>query len=139
MIKNTYKDEGAILNGQADCGGVSAKVLVSPSTRNFEENLNTSDGEQESTVTWTYNNPISINGKLIITVEKPQQINLTVYSIDGQEVGHVIKNEMMEVGQHKFNWDASSLPTGVYFYYLKTDDGPVIGKVFISAKEYFAK
>jgi len=43
---------------------------------------------------------------------------LKVYNILGEEVSVLISEEL-NAGIYKYNWDASSLPSGIYLYRLK--------------------
>ena len=45
---------------------------------------------------------------------------LVVYDILGREIA-VLVNEKLKAGTYEAEWDASSYPSGVYFYKLITD------------------
>ena len=46
-------------------------------------------------------------------------MSLKVYNLLGNEVADLVNGEM-EAGRYETNFNASSLPSGVYFYKLKT-------------------
>ena len=46
-------------------------------------------------------------------------VKLTVYNLMGQQVATLI-DERLTAGIYKIQWDASNLPSGVYFYRLTT-------------------
>jgi hypothetical protein len=47
-------------------------------------------------------------------------VTLKVYDVIGKEVG-VLTDGYETAGEHSINYDASRLPSGIYFYTLKTD------------------
>jgi flagellar hook assembly protein FlgD len=50
------------------------------------------------------------------------KVTLEVYSILGQRVATLI-DEQQEAGFKLFEWNASAIPSGVYFYRLSASDG----------------
>ena len=63
-------------------------------------------------------NPVtSINYDLPVT----GFIKLNIYDILGKEIA-VLVNEKQTAGKYKVTWDASSYPSGVYFYKLTVSD-----------------
>jgi photosystem II stability/assembly factor-like uncharacterized protein len=63
-------------------------------------------------------NPVTtINYELPIT----NYVNLSVYDILGREAA-VLVNEKQTAGKYKVEWNASSYPSGVYFYQLSAGD-----------------
>jgi hypothetical protein len=51
-----------------------------------------------------------------------QQVNLSIYNILGQKICTLVSGKQ-SVGNHKIKWNASGLPSGVYFYRLESDKG----------------
>ena len=54
---------------------------------------------------------------------------LSIYNIKGQ----LIESHQFEAGQHNFQWDASSMSSGVYLYKLQTE-GTVENKKMLLLK-----
>ncbi len=50
-----------------------------------------------------------------------QYVKLKIYNVSGQEIETLI-SENLGPGTYTANWDASSYPSGVYFYRLSVDD-----------------
>lgn len=69
-------------------------------------------------------NPFNPETTISYTLSCPARIMLTVYNLIGQPVRTLINNKM-PAGTHQVTWDAAndagqSLPTGIYFYVLKS-------------------
>ena len=62
------------------------------------------------------------------TVEQTGHVELVVYNVAGQEVAKMIDGTVA-AGSHKVRFDASHLPTGVYFYRLTTDNKVAVKKM----------
>lgn len=65
-----------------------------------------------------YPNPFNPLTTISYNVLEPGRVNLTVYDILGREVA-VLVNEIKGEGSHSVTFDASRLPSGVYFYRLR--------------------
>lgn len=69
------------------------------------------------------NYPNPFNAVTTIEYSLPQNswVNLTVHNILGQQIELLVDSEM-GAGFHNASWNASDIPSGVYFYTLKTDN-----------------
>ena len=69
------------------------------------------------------NYPNPFNPTTVITYEIPEQtfVNLKVYNLLGQEVAELV-NEVKSVGEHKCEFNARSLSSGIYFYRINTQN-----------------
>ena len=69
------------------------------------------------------NYPNPFNPRTIISYQLPVSGNvvLKVYDVLGNEITTLV-NEEKPVGYYETNWNASNLPSGVYFYQLKAGD-----------------
>jgi hypothetical protein len=65
-----------------------------------------------------YPNPFNPSTKIGYGIEAKSNVKITVLNSIGQEVA-VLVNEEMESGYHTVEFNASNLPSGIYFYQLK--------------------
>ena len=84
--------------------------------------IENSPNEMPNKYTLEQNYPNPFNPSTIITYSLPvkELVNISVYDIIGNRIGTFV-NEVKEPGQYSFNFDASSYPTGTYFYQIKTE------------------
>jgi hypothetical protein len=68
-----------------------------------------------------YPNPFNPSTAIDFVIPKSGHVTLNVFNLLGQEVAALI-NEVMEEDPHRVNFDAANLPSGIYFYQLRTDN-----------------
>ncbi|MEO6694070.1 MAG: T9SS type A sorting domain-containing protein [Ignavibacteria bacterium] len=66
-----------------------------------------------------YPNPFNPVTNLQFAISQPGFVSLKVFDMLGKEVAALV-NENLNPGTYKYNFDAAGLPSGVYFYTLKT-------------------
>ncbi len=64
-------------------------------------------------ITQNYPNPFNPSTNLAFELPEQAQVSLTVYNIMGQKVT-ILVGDNLNAGFHTYNFDASSLPSGVY-------------------------
>lgn len=64
----------------------------------------------------SYPNPFNPTTTISFSVPSNQLVSLRVYDILGREIKTLINNEMLSAGKKGVTFDASSLPSGTYFY-----------------------
>jgi hypothetical protein len=69
-----------------------------------------------------YPNPFNPTTTISITLPVKTMVDLIIYNALGQEVVRLVKGEHLNAGSYEYNWDASSLPSGIYFYHLRTKE-----------------
>jgi hypothetical protein len=67
-----------------------------------------------------YPNPFNPATEIEFTLAEQGQAALKIFDILGNEVSTLV-NEVRAAGKHKVTFDASGLPSGVYFYTLQTN------------------
>jgi hypothetical protein len=65
-----------------------------------------------------YPNPFNPTTTIEFSIPKAEFVTLKIYNILGEEVTTLV-SERLTAGQYKYQWDASGLPSGVYFYKLE--------------------
>ncbi len=80
------------------------------------------------------NYPNPFNPATAISFELPAagSVSLKIYNSIGQEI-KILADGFLSAGMHHYNWNASGLPSGVYFYQLRAN-GTVITKKAILLK-----
>lgn len=78
------------------------------------------------------NYPNPFNPSTVISFSLPEKDNVTlkVYDIIGNEISTLL-NSSMNAGSHSHKFDASSLPSGIYFYELMTSKFRSVKKMIL--------
>ncbi len=61
-----------------------------------------------------YPNPFNPTTTLSYEIETASDVSLTIYNLNGKQVAELV-NEHQNAGSYTIRWDASVLPSGVYF------------------------
>jgi choice-of-anchor B domain-containing protein len=80
-----------------------------------------------------YPNPFNPTTAIGFSLLAVGEVTLKIYNVLGQEVATLLNNETMEEGEHEVEFDASNLPSGVYFYTIQTE-GLTISRKLIFLK-----
>jgi hypothetical protein len=81
---------------------------------------NTSEIPSEFRLYSNYPNPFNPSTKIKFDLPNVSNVKLFVYDILGREVSRIIDGEL-KAGRYEAEFDATNLPSGVYFYRLVTD------------------
>ena len=68
-----------------------------------------------------YPNPFNPVTTIKFIVPRSEQVSLKIYNILGEEVATLVADRL-SVGSYSYEWDASSLASGVYLYRLQAKD-----------------
>ena len=84
----------------------------------------------EFSLSQNYPNPFNPSTTFEFALPTPSHVNLTVFNVLGQKVETVI-NENLGAGVHSYDWYASAVSSGVYFYRLTTDENTETRKMML--------
>jgi hypothetical protein len=77
-----------------------------------------------------YPNPFNPSTTIKYSIPEDQQVKLNVYDPLGEKVVTLVDG-FQKAGQHKVNFDASGLPSGIYFYSLETSSYTSVKKMIL--------
>jgi hypothetical protein len=75
-------------------------------------------------------NPFNPSTKIEYGLPKNAKVSLTVFDILGREVATLVNDDQV-AGWHAATFDASALPSGLYFYRLRTGDYSAMKKMLL--------
>lgn len=84
----------------------------------------------EFSLSQNYPNPFNPSTTFEFALPSPSHVNLTIFNVLGQKVSTVI-DENLAAGVHTYDWNASKVSSGVYFYRLTTDDNTQTRKMML--------
>jgi hypothetical protein len=77
-----------------------------------------------------YPNPFNPTTKISFSIPQKSQIKLKVFDVLGREVAN-LADGVYEVGKYEVTFDASKLPSGIYFYNLTTGSNSISKKMLL--------
>jgi Secretion system C-terminal sorting domain len=80
-----------------------------------------------------YPNPFNPTTTIDYQLAKDSQVMLLIYDIVGRELKTLV-NSRQSAGEYKISFDASALPSGLYFYRLSTSTGYIETKKMLLVK-----
>ncbi|MFC2094645.1 T9SS type A sorting domain-containing protein [Bacteroidota bacterium] len=78
-----------------------------------------------------YPNPFNPSTKIQFALPVGANVTLKVFNLLGQEVQTLINNQVKPAGSHEVIFDASNLPSGIYFYRMQTDNFVQVKKMML--------
>ncbi len=112
--KIMYDEKSKQLFAAGDDGLIIQKKLNTVGIYNHENNSNT---PTSFSLSQNYPNPFNPSTNISFEIPSKQKISLIIYNILGKSVA-VLVNDVLSAGKHNYAFDASNLPSGVYFYKL---------------------
>ena len=75
-------------------------------------------------------NPFNPTTTIEFSIPQSGFVTLTIYDVLGREV-ETILNEYKDIGHHKLQWNASEVPSGIYFMRMQNGDFSQVRKVMV--------
>ncbi len=82
------------------------------------------------TLEQNYPNPFNPSTTISFTLPEKQQVVLEVFNTIGQRI-EILYNRELPTGSHDYNFNAASLPSGIYYYRLTTGGYQQIKKMIL--------
>ncbi len=77
-----------------------------------------------------YPNPFNPSTTIGFGIPKPSFVNLNIYNALGQEIATLVSDKLQK-GSYQRKWDASAMPSGVYFYRIQAGEFVQTKKMFL--------
>jgi hypothetical protein len=77
-----------------------------------------------------YPNPFNTSTQIRFSIPKSGLGSLKIYDVLGKEVATLL-SERLGRGEHTYNWDASELPSGIYYCHFVVDDFNEVKKMVL--------
>lgn len=77
-----------------------------------------------------YPNPFNPTTNINFSIPKAGNVKLVVFDVNGKQVAELV-NEQLNAGVYKFDFNASGLSSGVYFYKLVTNEFTEVKKMML--------
>lgn len=131
-IQLTYQTGSQFQAGKMETG--IAMVAERPNKEIKQENAGNENISDESYFSSkNYPNPFNPETNISYTLKNSANVKITVYDRLGREVVVLIDENQSE-GEHTIKFNASNLPSGIYFYRIKSSDGKVEVRKMVFAK-----
>ena len=85
---------------------------------------------QKTQLISAYPNPFNPTTRIDFEIHKLQNIQLSIYNIDGRLV-EILKDERMGIGSHSVVWNSNQNPSGIYILRLVTKENSYSNKLFL--------
>ena len=79
----------------------------------------------EFTLKQNYPNPFNPSTMISFALQTPSNVKLSIFDMAGKELA-VLVNSNLKAGDHTFDWNASGLSSGTYFYRLSVNGEQIV-------------
>ncbi len=77
-----------------------------------------------------YPNPFNPTTKISFSLPQKSQVKLKVFDVLGREI-QILADGVYEAGKYEVEFNATTLPSGVYFYNLTTGSNSITKKMLL--------
>jgi hypothetical protein len=96
----------------------------------IEEDIKYLDIPNAYYLSQNYPNPFNPSTKISFTLPKPEHVTFAVYNTLGQKVATLL-NRKINAGSHDVQFEASTLPSGIYFYRMQAGEFSQVRKMVL--------
>lgn len=114
LIVFVYKDNGGSMN--VNTIQQAAKVRVSNNPVGIIKN---SEIAEKYSLQQNYPNPFNPSTSIKFSIIEQDFVELNIYNVLGEKVESLV-NELLNTGSYEVRWNADNMPSGIYYYTLKT-------------------
>ena len=130
--RETFKIETTEGNVILLTGKGQTKIITDPSGNTTLKLISTIENlPQEYSLHQNYPNPFNPTTRINFDVPAPGIVNIKLYNLLGSEVATLF-NGYKEAGYHAITFDASNLPSGIYFYKMVSDKFVSVRKMVLT-------
>ncbi len=114
MLNTTLNNSKYIIDNPA-ISVLNVQLMVKPIAFELQQN---------------YPNPFNPVTTIKFGLPEKTNVTLTIYNQIGERVT-ILANEAMDEGYHSINWNAMNMPSGIYFYELRTEKFTSVKKLIL--------
>jgi len=116
-------------------GGITTGPALTNETWVLTENIqgiNIEEGEilEEYSLMQNYPNPFNPSTTISFSIPVEGFVSLNVFNALGEKVSTLV-SENLVAGTYKYDWNASDLPSGIYFYSLTAESFKLTRKLVL--------
>ncbi len=108
-----------------------SEIVNKEITSESEKSQNKSEDKESYFDARNYPNPFNPNTTISYTLKQSTSVKLTVYDRLGREVKTLV-DEQQSAGTHSVEFNASNLPSGIYFYRIRTPEKTEVRKMILA-------
>ena len=128
--KNSYSFVDDLTNLKADKIYYRLKQIDFDGTAHYSQAVEVSFIPQQFSLDQNYPNPFNPSTTIKFALPKTSNVKLIVFNTLGQVVSELV-NEKLDAGYHSFDFNASNLSSGVYYYRLETENFVSVKKMML--------
>ncbi len=126
-----YREDGALLDKFYITKNADLPEGIGEKAVNDCNNVSVGYIKRESFSLWqNFPNPFSTSTTIKYSLEKPENVYLKIYNVNGQLVKTIV-NQYQSIGEYAYVWYPEQLPAGVYFYKLRVGEFSETRKMII--------
>ena len=111
--------QGLFFNDMGAYGGPGSKTLTDDLVGIEEVPISSGNLPAGFQLFQNYPNPFNPSTTIEFALAKGGFVTLKIYNVTGEKVATLV-SENLNAGSYKYNWDAGSLASGIYYYRLTT-------------------